>query len=126
MLTLMTFLGLVMAYAMRLSLSVAITQMVPPPIISTNLTSTIDEPICPYTDENYIHEHYDYQSIFDSLYNSVRMLVNDLQWCTLKYTFIAMNFWFNFSIRIFLNLHIKLILLYRITMCTIGHKNNRV
>lgn len=76
LLTLMGFLGLVMAYSMRLSLSVAITQMVPPPlpINLTTLTAKDAQPltICPYNDENYIHEHFDAQAIFDSLYNSVR------------------------------------------------------
>lgn len=61
-----------MAYSMRLSLSVAITQMVPPPIVSmANLTKSNGEMeiICPYTDQNYIHEHFDIQAIFDSLYS---------------------------------------------------------
>lgn len=72
LLTFMGFLGLVMAYSMRLSLSVAITQMVPPPIFaSINLTTINGEPpiICPFQDENYNHEHFDYQAIFDSLYS---------------------------------------------------------
>lgn len=73
-LTLMGFIGLVMAYAMRLSLSVAITQMVPPPIILANL-SQYNHLICPYNDDNYIEEHYDYQAILDSLYSPVRMRV---------------------------------------------------
>lgn len=71
-LTLMGFLGLVCAYAMNLVLSVAITQMVPPPIIVANLTGTNDGPICPYIDYNYNEEHFDYEAILDSLYNSVR------------------------------------------------------
>lgn len=72
LLTFMGFLGLVMAYSMRLSLSVAITQMVPPPIFNmTNLTTINGEApiICPFQDENYIHEHFDYQAIFDTLYS---------------------------------------------------------
>lgn len=72
LLTFMGFMGLVMAYSMRLSLSVAITQMVPPPIINmANLTTSNGEIeiICPYVDENYIHEHFDYQAIFDQLYS---------------------------------------------------------
>lgn len=72
LLTFMGFLGLVMAYSMRLSLSVAITQMVPPPIFNmANLTTINGEApiICPFQDENYIHEHFDYQAIFDTLYS---------------------------------------------------------
>lgn len=72
LLTFMGFLGLVMAYSMRLSLSVAITQMVPPPIFaSINLTTINGEPpiICPFQDENYIHEHFDIKAIYDSLYS---------------------------------------------------------
>lgn len=68
----MGFLGLVMAYSLRLSLSVAITQMVPPPIFSTaNLTNAHGEIeiVCPFNDSNYIHEHFDYVAIFDSLYS---------------------------------------------------------
>lgn len=72
-LTLMGFIGLVMAYSMRLSLSVAITQMVPPPIMLANLSSTNDQPICPYNDDNYNEEHYDVQAILDSLYSPVRI-----------------------------------------------------
>lgn len=71
-LTLMGFLGLVMAYSLRLSLSVAITQMVPPPLFNTvNLTNANGEMeiICPFNDSNYIHEHFDYVAIFDSLYS---------------------------------------------------------
>lgn len=71
-LTFMGFLGLVMAYSMRLSLSVAITQMVPPPIITAlNLTKSNGETetICPYDDINYKLEHLDYQNIFDMLYS---------------------------------------------------------
>lgn len=71
-LTFMGFLGLVMAYSLRLSLSVAITQMVPPPIFNTaNLTNANGEMeiICPFNDSNYIHEHFDYVAIFDSLYS---------------------------------------------------------
>lgn len=74
LLTLMGFFGLVMAYSMRLSLSVAITRMVPPPILNmANLTSLSEQPItiCPYDDVNYNQEHYDYHAIFDSLYNPV-------------------------------------------------------
>lgn len=74
LLTFMGFMGLVMAYSMRLSLSVAITQMVPPPIVNmANLTTTNGEIeiICPYSDENYIHEHFDYQAIFDQLYSVI-------------------------------------------------------
>lgn len=74
----MGFLGLVMAYSMRLSLSVAITQMVPPPIfITANLTKANGEleTICPFTDENYIHEHLDPQSIFDKLYSVVSISI---------------------------------------------------
>lgn len=72
----MGFFGLVMAYSMRLSLSVAITQMVPPPIWNTaNITEIYEKPlICPYEDQSWIKEHYDYQAIFDSLYNSVSEL----------------------------------------------------
>lgn len=71
-LTFMGFFGLVMAYSLRLSLSVAITQMVPPPIFSTaNLTNAHGEMeiVCPFNDSNYIHEHFDYVAIFDSLYS---------------------------------------------------------
>lgn len=74
-LTLMGFFGLVMAYSMRLSLSVAITQMVVPPITNvTNLTLAGDQPItiCPVLDENYYNEHMDRQAIMDSHYNSVK------------------------------------------------------
>lgn len=70
-LTLMGFIGVVVAYAMRLSLSVAITQMVPPPIMHANLSSSIDQPICPYNDDNYNDEHYDYQAMLDKLYSPV-------------------------------------------------------
>lgn len=37
-----------------------------------NLTSTSESPICPYNDDNYNEEHYDYQAILDSLYSPVR------------------------------------------------------
>lgn len=63
-----------MAYSLRLSLSVAITQMVPPPIFnSVNLTNVNGELeiICPFNDSNYIHEHFDYGAIFDSLYSVI-------------------------------------------------------
>lgn len=73
-LTFMGFLGLVMAYSMRLSLSVAITQMVPPPILNmANLTTANGDSytICPFSDENYINEHFDYQAIFDQLYSVI-------------------------------------------------------
>lgn len=70
-LTLMGFLGLVCGYAMNLVLSVAITQMVPPPLIIANLTTSVDEPICPYIDYNYNEDHFDYEAILDMLYNSV-------------------------------------------------------
>lgn len=70
-LVLMGFFGIVCAYTMNLSMSVAITQMVPPPIILANLTSTVDIPICPYIDYNYNEDHYDYEAILDSLYNPV-------------------------------------------------------
>lgn len=78
LLTFMGFLGLVMAYSMRLSLSVAITQMVPPPIFNmANLTTVNGEApiICPFQDENYIHEHFDYQAIFDTLYSVCIFLI---------------------------------------------------
>lgn len=69
----MGFLGLVMAYSLRLSLSVALTQMVPPPVYNTNMNLTTangeTEIICPFIDENYIHEHLDYMAIFDALYS---------------------------------------------------------
>lgn len=73
-LTLMGFFGLVMAYSMRLSLSVAITQMVTPPILDmANLTAASDQPItvCPVLDENYYKEHYDQMAINESHYNPV-------------------------------------------------------
>ncbi|XP_031630362.1 putative inorganic phosphate cotransporter [Contarinia nasturtii] len=72
LLTFMGFMGLVMAYCMRLSLSVAITQMVPPPIVNMTNLLTKDgqsEIICPYTDENYVHEHLDEREIFYQLYS---------------------------------------------------------
>lgn len=59
---------------MRLSLSVAITQMVPPPILNmANLTTPNGDTytICPFADENYIQEHFDYQAIFDQLYSVI-------------------------------------------------------
>ncbi|XP_055314260.1 putative inorganic phosphate cotransporter isoform X3 [Sitodiplosis mosellana] len=71
-LTFMGFMGLAMAYMMRLSLSVAITQMVPPPIVQlTNLTTSTGEMeiICPYADENYYSEHFNMTAIFDRLYS---------------------------------------------------------
>lgn len=78
-LTLMGFLGLVMAYSMRLSLSVAITQMVLPPIMDVgNLTLAGDQPIvvCPVLDENYYKEHFDEKAIYDSHYNPVRNCID--------------------------------------------------
>lgn len=78
----MGFLGLVMAYSLRLSLSVAITQMVPPPIFnSANLTNANGEMeiICPFNDSNYIHEHFDYVAIFDSLYSVMNF--NQFYYC---------------------------------------------
>lgn len=77
-LTLMGFIGLVMSYSMRLSLSVAITQMVPPLIMLANLSSTNDQPICPYNDDNYNEENYDYQAILDALYSPVRLKIVDI------------------------------------------------
>lgn len=63
----MGFLGLVMAYSMRLSLSVAITQMVPPLVLTTtNLTT---EKICPFTDENYIYENLDLKTMEKQIYS---------------------------------------------------------
>lgn len=73
-LTFMGFLGLVMAYSMRLSLSVAITQMVPPPILNmANLTTANGDAhiVCPYVDENYIQEHFDYPAMFDQYYSVI-------------------------------------------------------
>lgn len=81
-LTFMGFLGLVMAYSMRLSLSVAITQMVPPPIVNaSNLIKANGEmeTICPYTDQNYYNEHFDPHYIFDSLYSSVGIKLVDVE-----------------------------------------------
>lgn len=56
---------------MRLSLSVVITQMVAPQTRTVNLTKANGEleTICPYNDENYIHEHVDLPLMFDQLYS---------------------------------------------------------
>lgn len=70
--------GLAMAYMMRLSLSVAITQMVPPPIVhTTNLTTSTGEIeiICPYADENYYSEHFNMTAIFDQLYSVILSVI---------------------------------------------------
>lgn len=69
----MGFFGLVNSYTIRLSLSVAITQMVAPPIKYKNDQNdeTMIEIICPYTDERFIEEHRNYTAVFNSLYNSV-------------------------------------------------------
>lgn len=53
MLVLMGFFGLVNGYAMRLSLSVTITQMVQEPTL-LNYTNVANEPICAFDDFNYI------------------------------------------------------------------------
>lgn len=77
-LTFMGFMGLAMAYMMRLSLSVAITQMVPPPIVHTaNLTTSTGEieVICPYADENYYSEHFNMTAIFDQLYSVMFVVI---------------------------------------------------
>lgn len=55
-LTLMGFFALVNGYTMRLSLSVAITQMVESPIY-LNLTDATDEPICSFDDYSYNHRN---------------------------------------------------------------------
>lgn len=66
-LTLMGFCAFVVGYAMRLSLSVTITQMVQAPIY-LNLTDKSNEPICPFEDYNYMHRN-DIQA--EQSYNSV-------------------------------------------------------
>lgn len=66
LLTLMGFFGLVVAYSMRLSLSVAITQMVPPPLFNSENISTT---VCLSKDINYQREH-EPKAVFESLYNN--------------------------------------------------------
>lgn len=71
----MGFLAFANGYAMRLSLSVTITQMVESPIY-LNLTDKINEPICPFEDYNYMHRNdvqaeQSYHSVSASLYIAV-------------------------------------------------------